>query len=50
MEETSALLKDTDKTIQQISDEYGFPDQSTFTKYYKHYSGKTPGAFRKKNY
>jgi AraC family transcriptional activator of pobA len=47
--EVNHLLKDTDKSIQQIADEFGFPDQATFSKYYKRNVGMTPTDFRSKN-
>ena len=43
------LLKDTDNSIQQIADSLGFPDQATFTKYYKRNVHITPSDFRSKN-
>lgn len=39
-------LKFTDKSIQQIADEFGFPDQATFTKYYKRNTHMPPSKFR----
>jgi len=47
--EVNHLLKDTNKSIQQIADIFGFPDQATFTKYYKRNMGMTPTEFRTKN-
>ena len=40
-------LSYTTKSIQELSDEYNFPSQSYFTRYYKRMSGLTPSEFRK---
>lgn len=42
-----ALLKSTNKTIQQISDELNFPSQSFFGKYFKRHVGMSPKEYRK---
>jgi AraC-like DNA-binding protein len=47
MLEAKALLKSTDKTIQQISDELNFPTQSFFGKYFKRRAGISPKVYRK---
>jgi AraC-like DNA-binding protein len=47
MLEAKALLKSTDKTIQQISDELNFPSQSFFGKYFKRRAGISPKEYRK---
>ena len=47
MLEAKALLKSTDKTIQQISDELKFPSQSFFGKYFKRRAGVSPKEYRK---
>ena len=47
MLEAKALLKSTDKTIQQISDELNFPSQSFFGKYFKRREGISPKEYRK---
>ena len=47
MLEARALLKSTDKTIQQISDELNFPSQSFFGKYFKKRAGLSPKEYRK---
>ena len=47
MLEAMALLKSTDKTIQQISDELDFPSQSFFGKYFKRRAGISPKQYRK---
>lgn len=40
------LLKNSNKSIQEISNELNFPNQSFFTRYFKHHTGMTPTAFR----
>lgn len=40
-------LSYTSKSIQELADEYNFPSQSYFTRYYKRLTGKTPSEFRK---
>ena len=40
------FLSTTTLTIQQISDEFNFPNPSFFTQYFKRATGKTPKAFR----
>lgn len=47
--EVNHELKESEKSIQQISNEYGFPDQATFAKYYKRNTTMTPVGFRNKN-
>jgi len=47
--EVNKQLKETDKSIQQIADNFGFPDQASFTKYYKRNVRITPTDFRKKD-
>ena len=47
MLEAKALLKSTDKTIQQISDALNFPTQSFFGKYFKRRTGISPKEYRK---
>lgn len=47
MLEAMALLKSTDKTVQQISDELNFPSQSFFGKYFKRRAGISPKDYRK---
>lgn len=41
-------LSYTTKTIQELTDEYNFPSQSYFSRYYKRMTGMTPSEFRKK--
>jgi AraC-like DNA-binding protein len=46
--ETKALLKSTNMTVQQISDELNFPSQSFFGKYFKRLEGVSPKEYRGK--
>ena len=46
--EAKALLKSTNMTIQQISDELNFPSQSFFGKYFKRVTGITPSKYKGK--
>jgi AraC-like DNA-binding protein len=45
--EAKALLKSTNMTIQQISDELDFPSQSFFGKYFKRCTGVSPSDYKK---
>lgn len=45
--EARALLKSTNMTIQQISDELNFPSQTFFGKYFKRRVGMSPKAYRR---
>lgn len=49
-ERTVALIKfllyNTDMSIQEISNELNFPNQSFFTRYFKNHAGVTPTAYR----
>ena len=40
-------LSFTAKSIQELAEEYNFPSQSYFTRYYKRMTGYTPSEFRK---
>lgn len=42
-------LSYTTKSIQELADEYNFPSQSYFSRYYKRMTGMTPSEFRKRN-
>ena len=42
---TKALLKSTNMTIQQISDELNFANQSFFGKYFKRLTGVSPKEY-----
>lgn len=44
--EAKALLKSTNMTVQQISDELNFPSQSFFGKYFKRITGLSPKAYK----
>jgi len=46
--EAKALLKSTNMTIQQISDELNFPSQSFFGKYFKRVTGMSPKDYKAK--
>lgn len=46
--EAKALLKSTNLTVQQLSDELNFPSQSFFGKYFKRHVGVSPKEYRKK--
>jgi len=46
--EAKALLKSTNMTIQQISDELNFPSQSFFGKYFKRVAGMSPREYKGK--
>jgi len=46
--ESKALLKSTNMTIQQISDELNFPSQSFFGKYFKRVTGMSPKEYKGK--
>jgi AraC-like DNA-binding protein len=48
MLEAKALLKSSKLTIQQISDELNFTDQSFFGKYFKRIEGISPKEYREK--
>ena len=44
--EAKILIRSTNKTIQEISNELNFPNHSFFSKYFKHHMGMTPKAYR----
>ena len=46
--EAKALLKSTNMTAQQISDELNFSDQSFFGKYFKRHTGMSPREYKGK--
>ena len=46
VEESKALLVQTDWTLQQISQIIGFADQPNFSQFFKKYVGVTPNEFR----
>lgn len=43
-------LSYTSKSIQELADEYNFPSQSYFSRYYKRLTGMTPSDYRKKRF
>ena len=45
--EAKGMLKSPRINIQQVADEFNFPDQSTFGKFFKKHAGMSPLAFRK---
>ena len=45
--EAKKLLKSSDLTIQQISQELNFANQSFFGKYFKHHTGFSPSEYKK---
>lgn len=45
--EAKALLKSTNMTVQQVSDELNFPSQSFFGKYFKRLTTISPGEYKK---
>lgn len=45
--EAKSLLKGTDMTIQEISIDLGFPNQSFFGKYFKQHTGLSPKNYRR---
>lgn len=42
-------LSYSSKSIQELADEYNFPSQSYFSRYYKRMTGMTPSEFRKRS-
>ncbi len=48
IQEIKTLLRTTNDTLQSISLQLNFPDQSFFTRYFKKQTGMTPKAFRAK--
>jgi len=49
IKEAKILLKSSDKTITQISEELNFPNSSFFAKFFKKRTGFSPLKFRKEN-
>jgi AraC-like DNA-binding protein len=47
--EAKSLLRATNMTVQQISEELNFPNQSFFGKYFKRFTGMSPKEYRKKD-
>ena len=48
LEAKSLLLSNYDKTLLEISEELGFPNQSFFTQFFKKQTGMTPSKFKEK--
>jgi len=46
--EARVLLKDTTKSIKEITDELNFPNQSFLGKYFKEHVGVSPSEYRKR--
>lgn len=46
--EAKLLLKSTDMTVQEIALDLNFANQSFFGKYFKHLTGETPTAYRRR--
>ena len=46
--EAKMMLRSTQKTVQEISDELNFPDMSFFGKFFKRMVGMSPKAYRDK--
>lgn len=46
--EAKVLLKQTDKTVLQISEELGFPNAPFFCRYFKRETGTTPSEYRER--
>lgn len=44
-----AMLQTTDLSLQQISDQMNFPNQSFMGRYFKKHTGEIPSVFREKN-
>lgn len=48
MREITKRLDTTNETMLQISEHFNFPDQASFTKFYKHQTGYSPTEYKKK--
>lgn len=48
--EAKYLLRQRDKTVNQIAQELNFSDQSTFGKFFKRYTGMSPGEYKSQKY
>jgi AraC-like DNA-binding protein len=47
LEQISAQLIQSDKTIKELADEYGYPNVFIFTRQFKRFVGMTPAQYRK---
>ena len=48
MEDCYAMLRDTNKTVKEISDGLGFPNSSFFGQFFRRQAGMTPLEYRAK--
>jgi AraC-like DNA-binding protein len=48
MEDSYALLRNTDLTVKEISNRMGFPNSSFFCQYFREQAGITPIEYRNK--
>lgn len=46
--EITKYLETTNDSILQVSEHFNFPDQASLTKFYKHQTGYSPTAYKKK--
>ena len=45
----SVFLRKPELSIQQVADQLGFSDASTFGKFFRRHTGKTPTEYRNEN-
>lgn len=50
MEDCYAMLRDTNKTVKEISDSLGFPNSSFFGQFFRRQAGMTPLEYRAKHH
>jgi AraC-like DNA-binding protein len=48
MEDCYLMLRDTNKTVKEISDSLGFPNSSFFGQFFRRQAGMTPLDYRTK--
>lgn len=46
IQETKLQLQSTNRSMQEIANDLNFPNQSFFSKYFRHYTGQTPKEYR----
>lgn len=46
IQETKLQLQTTNRNMQEIANDLNFPNQSFFSKYFRHYTGQTPKEYR----
>lgn len=46
IQETKLQLQTTNRSMQEIANDLNFPNQSFFSKYFRHYTGQTPKEYR----